>query len=77
MKVFINFTACIETELDDRYLGLVEAGGDWYYDKSLERLMSDCITDAEMKVVDLLPDPCFDIEAYAVKDENDHILAEI
>ena len=75
MKAFVYFRATVEMELDDRYHALKD--GNWYYDKVLDKMMSDCLTDAEMKLVETPLNTSFDIEAYAVEDEEHNILAEI
>ena len=75
MKAFVYFRATIEMELDDRYHALKD--GNPYYDQILNKMMYDCLSDAEMKLVEVLPNTSFDIEAYAVDDEEHNILAEI
>ena len=74
VKAFVHFNACIEIELDERYAAL--ATEEFWTDPRIERLASDCATDAELKLCDLLPANVFDIEVFSVGDDQENILVE-
>lgn len=74
MKVFVHFQACIKMELNDRYEALTTE--EFWNNPNIECLASDCATDAEMKLCDILPANTFDIEAFSITDEIDNILVE-
>ena len=74
MKVKIYFNAVIETELDDKYAALAHLSYIPY--RTFDKMAADCMTDAEMYIVDHLSE-AFDIEAFSVINaETDEVLTE-